>query len=146
MSATRNNIFCQASEVDGRSVSSVRKFARDILQTANRVQRSMRREEFIRQIVTWFKECADGYVAPQLADEVTQRTHEDFMTAVVTASLLLIPDSVDLVNRVRGLLLQRPSIRYFNSSDRSETIQRTIIHGRGTGVFRCYWDVPTIPL
>ena len=60
----------------------------------------MSRDKFIRQIVTWFGECADGYIAPQLAYEVTQRTHEDFMTAVVTASLLLIPDSVDSVNRV----------------------------------------------
>ena len=60
----------------------------------------MNREDFIRQIVTWFGECADGYIAPQLADPATQSTHKDFMTAVVTASLLLIPDSSNLVNRV----------------------------------------------
>ena len=85
--------------MDGRSITSVRKFARSILQAVIRVQRTMSREEFIRQIVTWFRECADGYIAPQLEDQVTQSTHKVFRTAVVTASLLLIPDSNDLVNR-----------------------------------------------
>ena len=70
------------------------------MQATIRVHRTMNREEFIRQIVTWLGECANGYIAPQLKDQATQSTHEDFMTAVVTASLLLIPDSSDLVNRV----------------------------------------------
>ena len=73
MSSARNNIFHQAREVDGQTVSSVRKFARSIHQVVVRVQRAMSREEFIRQIVTWFGECADGYIAPQLEDQVTQK-------------------------------------------------------------------------
>jgi hypothetical protein len=86
ISSARNNIFHQAREVDGRNVTSVRKFARGILQAAIRAQRAISREEFIRQFVAWFGECADGDIAPQLEDQVTQTTHEDFMTAVVTAS------------------------------------------------------------
>ena len=100
MFSAQSNIFYTASEVNGRSITSVRNFVRSIMQAASRAQRTMNRADFIRQIVTWFKDCADGFIAPQLADSATQNNHEEFLTAVVTASVLLIPDSNDLVNRV----------------------------------------------
>ena len=100
MFSAKSNIFYMANEVNGRSITSVRNFARSIMQAASRVQRTMNRADFIQRIVTWFKDCADGYIAPQLVDSATQSNHEAFLTAVVTASVLLIPDSNDLVNRV----------------------------------------------
>ena len=100
MSSATENIFHKAREVDGRSISSVRKFARTIHMAAVRVQRTRSRAEFIDQMVTWFGECADGYIAPQLENPVAQSNNSDFTIAVVTAGLLLIPDSDDLVNRV----------------------------------------------
>ena len=100
MSSATENIFHQAREVDGRSISSVRKFARTIHMAAVRVQRTRSQSEFIDQMITWFGECADGYIAPQLENPVAQSNISDFTIAVVTAGLLLIPNSDDLVNRV----------------------------------------------
>ena len=100
MSSATENIFHQAREVDGRSISSVRKFARTIHMAAVRVQRSRSQSEFIDQMITWYGECADGYIAPQLENPIAQSNISDFMIAVVTAGLLLIPNSDDLVNRV----------------------------------------------
>ena len=128
MSSATHNIFHQAREKDGRSISSVRKFARSIHQAAVRVQRTRSRAEFIDQIVTWFGECADGYIAPQLEDQVTQSNHADFTIAVVTAGLLLISDSVDLVNRVACFIFyKKSSIKLPKKAEKTSTNTHVVL-------------------
>jgi len=72
-----------------------------------------------------------------------QSTHEDFMTAVVTASLLLIPDSSNLVNRVACFCNSQIFDTLIIRMDQ-KPIQSTTINNRATGISWRHRNVPTI--